>query len=97
MNEGLNKSELQLLAKANTVLELIALPIKDGGRTVWALDVVLSNGDTKMLTRTRLKDKHRIWKQLSALHRFVLKAAPEIDQFTVLSFQSGQRENRHNV
>ncbi len=42
---ALNQSELKLLVKAQTVSELIAIPMKDRSKIVWILDVVLSNGD----------------------------------------------------
>ena len=84
-NDGLNQSELQLLVKTQTAFELVAVPLQDGGATVWTMDVVLSNGDRVMLTKARRKTECKVWKQLSALHRFVYKTVPEVERFTVLT------------
>ena len=82
---GLNQSELQLLVKTQTAFELVAVPSKDGDATVWTMDVVLGNGDRVMISKARRKTEPKVWKQLSALHRFVNTTIPEVERFTVLT------------
>jgi len=82
---GLNQSELQLLVKTQTAFELVAIPMKDGEATLWTMDVVLGNGDIAMVTKARRKTERKVWKQLSALHRFVHTTIPEVERFTVLT------------
>jgi len=82
---GIDQSELQLLVATQTVTSVFALPIGDGGKLVWAIDVEFDNGDRAMLTLARRRTERRVWKQLSALHRFVSTTLPQIESLTVMT------------
>lgn len=84
-NEGVNQSDLQLLVKTQAAFELVAIPSIDGGATVWTMDVVLGNGERVIVCKARRKTERKVWKELSALYRFVNKTIPEVERFTVLS------------
>lgn len=85
MTVGLNQSDLQLMVKTQAAFELVAVSHVEGTKTVWTLDVVLGNGDRAMVTTARRKGERKVWKQLSALHRFVHSTIPEVERFTVLT------------
>ena len=85
LDTGLSQSELKLLVKTQTAFELVAVPRRDGTTMVWTMDVVLGNGDKVMVSKARHKTEHRVWKELSALHRFVKSTIPEVERFTVLT------------
>ena len=82
---GLNQSDLKLLVKTQTAFELVVTPSKDGDTTVWTMDIVLGNGDKVMVSKARRKTERRVWKELSALYRFVNNTIPEVERFTVLN------------
>lgn len=84
-NDGVDQSDLQLLVKTQTAFELVAQPSVDGEATVWTMDVVLGNGERVIVCKARRKTERKVWKQLSALHRFVRNTIPEVERFTVLT------------
>jgi len=94
---GLNQSALQLLVKTQTAFELVAVPRLEGTTTVWTIDVVLGNGDKAMVTTSRRKDEPKVWKQLSALQRFVQTTIPEVERFTVLNAPLDRKGTDHAI
>lgn len=73
------------MVKTQAAFELVAVSHHEGAKTVWTMDVVLGNGDRAMVTTARRKDERKVWKQLSALQRFVHSTIPEVERFTVLT------------
>ena len=83
-DDGLNESDLKLLVMAKTAFELVARPLKDGRRIWWTIDVVLGDGKAVMLTKARRKYQRKVWRQLSALYKFVRATVPDVERITVL-------------
>ena len=83
--EGVDQAGLRLLADAETKFGLIAAPIRRGDATWWALDVVLSHDDRRPVVKAqRRRSERRVWRQLSALYRFVRETGSGVSQITVM-------------
>ena len=83
--EGVDQAGLRLLADAGTRFGLIAAPMRRGAATWWALDVVLSHDDRRPVVKAqRRRSEKKVWRQLSALYRFVRETVPGVSQITVL-------------
>ncbi len=76
---------MRLLADAGTKVELIAAPMRRGDATWWALDVVLSHDDRRSVVKAqRRRNERTVWRQLSALYRFVRETDSGVSQITVM-------------
>jgi len=82
---GLTQSELQALVRANAAFELVARSTKRGQETWWTIDVALSGAEPLFISKARSRSERRVWKQLSALERFVATEVPEVERFTVIT------------
>ena len=83
--ESVDQAGLRLLAGAGSKIELIAMPIKRGDAVWWTLDVVLSRNDRRPVVKAqRRRSERKVWRQLSALHRFIGETVPGVSQITVL-------------
>ncbi len=80
---GLTQSELQALVRANAAFELVARSLKRDGETWWTIDIVLSDAEPLFISKARSKEERRVWKQLSALQRFLATEVPEVGRLTV--------------
>lgn len=80
---GLNQAELQMLVRTQAPFQLVARSFKHGRQIWWKLDVVLSKGETVTVCKARRRHERKVWKQLSALQRFVQTTVPEVENFTV--------------
>ncbi len=81
--QALDQAQLQGLVRARAVFELVATPVNDSAEPGWVLNIVLANGERLTLSKTREKGRRRVWKQLSAVHRFLQSTVPEVERFTV--------------
>ena len=82
--EGVDQAGLRLLADARTKFELIAIPVRRGDATWWGLDVVLRrDGRRPVVKAQRKRSERKVWRQLSALYRFVRDTVPGVEQITV--------------
>ena len=74
------------------------MPVVDGTAIVWTMDVVLGNGERVIVCKARRKTERKVWKQLSALHRFVLSTVPEVERVTFLTApdQQGTDHDKKN-
>ena len=83
--EGVDQAGLRLLADAGTKFELIAVPKRRGDATWWALDVVLSHDNRRPVVKAqRRRSERKVWRQLSALYRFVRETVSGVSQITVM-------------
>ena len=83
--EDVDQAGLRLLADAGTKFGLIAAPKRRAGATWWALDVVLSHDDRRPVVKAqRRRGERKVWRQLSALYRFVRETVPGVSQITVM-------------
>ncbi len=83
--EGVDQAGLRLLADAGTKFEFIAAPMRRGDATWWALDVVLSHDDRRSVVKAqRRRSERKVWRQLSALTRFVRETISGVSQITVM-------------
>ena len=92
---GLSQSNLQVLVRTHVPFEPVARPFAKGGDTWWMMDVVFPDGRTVMVSKARRKNERKIWKQLSALHRFLQSTLPEVESFAVSNTLS--KSDRGNV